>query len=102
MTGLTLNNAHLSEDEIFVFDFTQKGEIPQTATGHGEFDDGSVVVLLNRIIKPIARDLNSPVEKCESKQVLALRFYLPESIDALIEAATRAKEKLMTGGQEDE
>jgi hypothetical protein len=97
MTGLTLNNTHLSEDEIFVFEFTQKGEKPQTTTGYGDFDNESVAVVLNRIINPVERDINSSVDVSECKKVLALRFYQPESIDALIHAAIRAKEKLMKG-----
>lgn len=94
MKQITLNDIQLENDDIFVFEFTQEGDMPCTASGATQYSDGSVGVTLSVITKPIERKLCDTVNPGESRRVLILHLYQPGSIDALIAQALKAKEML--------
>ena len=99
MNGMPINQFELPADTVFVFECTRPDEQPNVRIGSGKFDTGGAAILFASIEQK-DREIGEHVPDCESRDVLAIRFYTPESIDVLIRAAEKAKAKLLSEEKE--
>ena len=95
MNGIPINEFELPADTVFVFECSRPDEQPNVRIGSGKFDTGGAAIFFASIEQK-DRKLGDHVPEDESKFVLAIRFYTPESIDVLIRAAAEAKAKLLS------
>ena len=98
--GIPINEFELPADTVFVFECSRPGEQPRVGIGNGRFDTGGVGICFN-VIEQKDREIGEHVPDGESREVLSIRFYTPESIDVLIRAAERAKANLLSEEKEE-
>ena len=96
---ILINEFELPADTVLVFECSRPDEQPRVGIGPGKFDTGGAAIFFASIEQK-GREIGEHVPDCESRDVLAIRFYTPESIDVLIRAAERAKANLLSEEKE--